>query len=115
MDNRFSKTINDVNSLVYKHHFIVYNLFLKGIYYYSICFCTIFDPPCVINGTESCTTKKLHCVQKKSNLLHKMYNRNVKSERILSKFCVLDAEVFCEKIKKKIHLKILSDSTVIDH
>ena len=39
-----------------------------------------------------------------------MYHRNVKSECILCKFCVLDSKVFCE-ICTKFHLKLLSDSS----
>ena len=42
-----------------------------------------------------------------------MYHRNVKFERILCKFCVLDSEVLCE-ICTKFYLKILSDSRVIN-
>jgi len=44
---------------------------------------------------------------------HTMYHRNVKSECILCKFCVLDSKVFCE-ICTKFHLKILFDSRVIN-
>ena len=54
----------------------------------------------------------LHCVRKKSKP-NTMYHRNVKSECILCKFCMLYSEVFCE-ICTKFHLKILSDSRVIN-
>jgi len=42
-----------------------------------------------------------------------MYHRNVKSEWILCKFCMLYSEVFCE-IRTKFRLKILSESRIID-
>jgi len=42
-----------------------------------------------------------------------MYHRNVKSERILCKFCALDSGVFCE-INAKYRYKILAHSRVIN-
>jgi len=54
----------------------------------------------------------LHCVRKKSQP-NTMYHRNVKSECILCKFCMLYSKVFCE-ICTKFHWKILTDCRVIN-
>jgi len=42
-----------------------------------------------------------------------MYDRNAKSERILTKFCVLDYEYICDRIAK-FHKKILFITQVIN-
>jgi len=52
-----------------------------------------------------------HTLCPKKSKPNTMYHKNVKSECILCKFCMLYSEVFCE-ICTKFHLKILSDSRV---
>jgi len=64
------------------------------------------------NNMPNNSCSYIHYVLKK----HKpntMSHKNVKSERILSKFCTLDSEVLCE-IGTEFHYKILSDSRIIN-
>jgi len=62
-------------------------------------------PPFAIQKKNCPSMWFIHCVRKKSKP-NTMYHRNVKSECIVCKFCMLYSEVFC-KICKKILFEII--------
>jgi len=60
----------------------------------------------IISRTET----ELHCVVHEKNCTSRLYDRNVKSERILTKLRALDYEYMCDR-NAKFHKKIFITNT----